>query len=58
MSRDRSVSLVTGLRVRFPVGAGNFSIHHRVQIGSGAYQASYPMDTGGGSFPWDKVAGA
>jgi hypothetical protein len=28
-----------GSRVRFPVGAGNFSLHHRVQSGSGAYPA-------------------
>jgi hypothetical protein len=25
-----------GSRVRFPAGAGNFSLHHRVQNGSGA----------------------
>jgi hypothetical protein len=29
--------------VRFPLGAGNFSLHHRVQNGSGAHPASYPM---------------
>jgi hypothetical protein len=33
-------------RIRFPAGAGNFSLHHRVQNGSGAHPASYPMDTG------------
>jgi hypothetical protein len=33
-------------RVRFPAGAGNFSLHHRVQNGSGAHPASYPMGTG------------
>jgi hypothetical protein len=27
-----------GSRVRLPAGAGNFSLHHRVQIGSGATQ--------------------
>jgi hypothetical protein len=32
--------------VRFPVGAGNFSLHLRVQNGSGAHSASYPMGTG------------
>jgi hypothetical protein len=32
-----------GSRVRFPVGAGNFSLHHRIQNGSGAHPASYPM---------------
>jgi hypothetical protein len=34
-------------RVRFPAGAGNFSLHHRVQNGSGAHPASYPMGTRG-----------
>jgi hypothetical protein len=41
-----------GSRVQFPAGAGNFSLHHRVQNGSGANPASYPMGTGG------KAAGA
>jgi hypothetical protein len=31
---------------RFPVGAGNFSLHHRVQTGSGA-QPAYPVGTRG-----------
>jgi hypothetical protein len=44
-------------RVRFPAGVGNFSFHHRVQTGSVAHRASYPMGTGG-SFPGGKVAGA
>jgi hypothetical protein len=39
-----------GSRVRFPAGAGNFYLHHRVQNGSGAHPASYPMGTRG-SFP-------
>jgi hypothetical protein len=43
--------------VRLPVGVGNFSLHHRVQTGSGAHPASYPLGTGG-SFPGGKVAGA
>jgi hypothetical protein len=43
-------------RVRFPAKAGNFSLHHRVQTGSGAHPASYPMGTGC-SFPGGKVAG-
>jgi hypothetical protein len=45
-----------GSRVRFPAGAGNFSLRHRVQNGSGAHPASYPMDTRG-SFPVGKAAG-
>jgi hypothetical protein len=32
-----------GSRVRFQVGTGNLSLHHRVQNGSGAQPASYPM---------------
>jgi hypothetical protein len=43
--------------VRFPAGAGNFSLHHRVQNGSGAQPASYLMGTRG-SFPRGKAAGA
>jgi hypothetical protein len=35
-----------GSRVRFPAGTENFSLHHRVQNGSGAHPASNPMDTG------------
>jgi hypothetical protein len=46
-----------GSRVRFPVGGGNFSLHHRVQNGSGAHPASYPVDTRG-SFPGGKAVGA
>jgi hypothetical protein len=34
-----------GSRVRFPAWAGNFSLHHRVQNGSGAHSASYTMGT-------------
>jgi hypothetical protein len=48
---------IRGSRFRFPAGAGNFSLHHRVQNGSGAHPASYPMGTRG-SFPGDKGAGA
>jgi hypothetical protein len=44
-------------RVRFPAEAGNFSLHHRVQNGSGAHPASYPMGTRG-SFPGSKAVGA
>jgi len=39
------------------LGAGNFSLHHRVQTGSGAHPASYPMGIRG-SFPGGKAAGA
>jgi len=35
--------------------AGNFSLHHRVQNGSGARPASYLMFRGG-SFPGGKAA--
>jgi hypothetical protein len=37
--------------------AGNLSLHHRVQTGSGAHPASYPMGTGI-SFPGGKAAEA
>jgi hypothetical protein len=46
-----------GSRFRFPVGAGNFSLHHRVQNGSEAHPASCPMGTRG-SFPGGKAAGS
>jgi hypothetical protein len=53
-SRDSSVSIATGYglndrgsRVRFPARTGNFSLHHRVQNGSGVHPASYPMGTRG-----------
>jgi hypothetical protein len=48
---------IRGSRVRFPAGAGNFSLHHRVQNGSGAHPAPYPMGIRG-SFPGGKAAGA
>jgi hypothetical protein len=61
-SHGSSVSIVTGYRlddwdsrVQFPVGAGNFSLHHHVQNSSVAHSASYPMGTRG-SFPGSKVA--
>jgi hypothetical protein len=31
-----------GSRVRFPAGAGNFSLRHRVQNGSGAHRGLFP----------------
>jgi hypothetical protein len=36
-----------GSRVRFPVGAENFSLHHRVQNGSEANSAPYPIGNRG-----------
>jgi hypothetical protein len=63
-SRDSSVGIALGSglddrgsRVRFSAGAGNFSLHHRVQNGCGAHPVSYPTGTKG-SFPGDKAAGA
>jgi hypothetical protein len=32
-----------GSRVRFPVGAGNFSLHYHFQNGSGTQPVSYPV---------------
>jgi hypothetical protein len=46
-----------GSRVRFQTGAGNFTLHHRVQTGSGAQPASYPMGARS-SFPGGRAAGA
>jgi hypothetical protein len=43
-------------RVRSSAGAGNFSLHHLVQHGSGAHPASYPMGTEG-CFSGGKAAG-
>jgi hypothetical protein len=63
-SRDSSVGIALGYglddrgsRVRFSAGAGTFSLHHRVQTGSGAHPASYPMGTRG-AFLGVKAAGA
>jgi hypothetical protein len=62
-SRDSSVGIALGYgldnrgsRVRFPAGAGNYFLHHRVQNGSGAHPSSYQMGTRG-SFPGVKAAG-
>jgi hypothetical protein len=64
MSRDNSVGIATRLRagdgssrVRFPAGAGMFSLHHRLQTGSGTHPASYPVGNRG-SIPVGKAAGA
>jgi hypothetical protein len=63
-SRDSSVGIALssglddrGSRVRFPAGAGNFSLRHRVQNGSRAHPASYPTGTRG-SFSGGKAARA
>jgi hypothetical protein len=63
-SRDDSVGIATDYRLddrmigfRILAGAGNFSLRHHVQTGSGAHPVSYPMGTGG-SFPGGKAAGA
>jgi hypothetical protein len=63
MSWDSSVSIATGygledcmVWVRFPITAGNISLHHRVQTGSGAHPTSFPIGTGG-SFPRGEAAG-
>jgi hypothetical protein len=42
------------IRAQFPVGDGNFSLHHHIQNSSGACPASYPMGTRG-SFPGGKA---
>jgi hypothetical protein len=46
-----------GSRFRFPAGAGNVSLHHRVQNGTGPHPATYTMGTRD-SFPGGKAAGA
>jgi hypothetical protein len=62
-SRDNSVGIALDYelddrdsRVRFPAGAENFSLHHRVHTGSGAHPASYPRGTRG-FFPGGKAVG-
>jgi hypothetical protein len=63
-SRDNSVGIALGYglddqgsRIQFPAGSGNFSLHHRLQNGSGAHPASYPVGTRG-SFLGGKAAEA
>jgi hypothetical protein len=46
-----------GSGVRFPAGAGNYSLHRRVRSGSGACPASYPIGNRG-SDHGGKAAGA
>jgi hypothetical protein len=62
-SRDSSVGIALGYglvdrcsKIRFPAGARNFSLHHRVHNSSGAHPASYSMGTKG-SFPGVKRPG-
>jgi hypothetical protein len=65
-NRDSSVNIASGyelddrmIGVRFPAGAGNFSLRHRVQTGPGAHPAFYLSNGYRGLFPWGgKVAGA
>jgi hypothetical protein len=52
MSRDSLVGIALGYgldnwgsTVQFPARARNFSLHYRVQNGSGAHPACYPMGT-------------
>jgi hypothetical protein len=57
---DSSVSSTTlgwTTGFRFPAGAVNFSLRHRVQTDSGPFHPAYLMGTGG-SFPGNKAAGA
>jgi hypothetical protein len=63
-SRDSSVGIALSYwlgdrssRVRLTARAGNFSLHHHVQNGSGTHPASHPMGTRGSS-PVSKAAGA
>jgi hypothetical protein len=51
--------LATGwmMGVGVSAGAGNFSLHHRVQTGIGTHPASYPMGTGGSCPRGEKRAG-
>jgi hypothetical protein len=63
VSRDSSFGIALGCglddrgsRVWFLAGAGNFSLHHRIQNGSGAHPASYSMGIRG-SFPGVKRPG-
>jgi hypothetical protein len=44
--------------VRSPIGAGKFSLHHRVQTGSGGHQASYDIMGIRVSFSGGKAHGA
>jgi hypothetical protein len=58
-TRDNSVDIATRLRAGRSglQGAGNSSLHLRVQKGSGAHKTSYPMGTRG-PFPGVKQPGS
>jgi hypothetical protein len=49
--------LTEWLGAQIPAGAGNFSLHHHVQTGSGVHPPSYAVGIRG-SFPGGKAAGA
>jgi hypothetical protein len=60
-SRDNSVGIALGYglddrgsRVRFPVRAGNFSLHHRVQNGSS--RGSFPEGKAAGAWSWPLIS--
>jgi hypothetical protein len=60
-SRDSSVSMTLGYGLddrgsRVSARARNFSLHHRVQTGSGVHPASYQMGSRG-PFPRGKASG-
>jgi hypothetical protein len=51
---DWNTFLRQGSWFRFPVWAGNVSLHHCVQNGSAAHPASYPMGTRVFSLGWSR----
>jgi len=54
IAQSYSSGLRAGSGVQVPAGIGNYSLHHRVQTGSGPHPAFYSMGTGG-SYPGDKA---
>jgi hypothetical protein len=61
---DSSVNIATGygldgrgIRVPFPIRVRDFPLFHKVQTGSEAHRASYPVGVGI-TFPRGKAAGA
>jgi hypothetical protein len=51
------VDILIASGVRVPGGAGNFSLHHRMQTDPGTHPASYPVGNSD-SFPRGKAVGA